>query len=86
MVVLIYVLCVYCNGHKSKIQYVKNLCCVDNISVWKDCDLCIAVFVSYVTVFSWSSDGEVMLSFRGRVKDLLIGFSQRLQLAYESKL
>ncbi|KAK7506218.1 hypothetical protein BaRGS_00002330 [Batillaria attramentaria] len=34
--------------------------------------------------FASTSYGEVMLSFRGRVKDLLIGFSQRLQLAYES--
>lgn len=34
--------------------------------------------------FASTSYGEVMLSFRGRVKDLLVGFSQRLQLAYES--
>ncbi|XP_076459108.1 uncharacterized protein LOC143292571 isoform X2 [Babylonia areolata] len=34
--------------------------------------------------FASTSYGEVMLSFRGRVKDLLVGFTQRLQLAYES--
>ncbi|XP_025093425.1 uncharacterized protein LOC112563549 isoform X6 [Pomacea canaliculata] len=33
---------------------------------------------------SVSSDGEVMLSFRARLKEILIGFSKRLHLAFES--
>lgn len=31
------------------------------------------------------SDGEVMLTFKYKVKELLRGFTQKLQLAYESK-
>lgn len=32
-----------------------------------------------------SADGEVMLSFRARLKEILIGFSKRLHLAFESE-